>query len=100
MKPMEKSKPRKYIGVVLTMNKFNFFVPLTSFKRKHHHLSDSVDFIKIGRIAAMNINMMIPVPYECCSEVVIELEMDPFYRKVLYREQRFIQKMLNLFTKK
>lgn len=88
----DSSKTRKYIGIVLVINNFRYFVPLTSFKKKHLHLSNSIDFMKIGKIAAINLNKMIPVPIGCYFRVVVEKEEDPFYRKLLYREQRYIKK--------
>ncbi len=88
----DRSKTRKYIGIVLVVNTFHYFVPLTSFKKKHLHLSNSIDFMKIGKKAAINLNKMIPVPIGCYSRVVVEKEEDSFYRKLLYREQRYIKK--------
>lgn len=76
----------------MVINTFRYFVPLTSFKKKHLHLSNSIDFMKIGKIAAINLNKMIPVPIGCYFRVVVEKEEDPFYRKLLYRERRYIKK--------
>lgn len=87
----EDKKSRKYIGIVLHVNGFSYFAPLTSFKKKHLRFANSIDFIKIGEIAAININKMFPVPKGLCREVVIIEEKDSFYRQLLYREQRFIQ---------
>lgn len=61
-KEKEDKKSRKYIGIVLRVNGFSYFVPLTSFKKKHSRFANSIDFIKIGMIAAININKMFPVP--------------------------------------
>ena len=39
-----------------------YFAPLSSFKPKHKRLSETIDFIKIGDMAVINLNNMIPVP--------------------------------------
>ena len=74
------------------VNYLSYFAPFTSFKKKHLRFSDSIDFIKIGRIAAINLNKMFPVPDGLYSEVIVEAESNKYYRNLLYREQRFIQK--------
>ena len=38
---------RKYIGVVLSINGFDYFAPLSSFKEKHKSMKESIDFIKV-----------------------------------------------------
>ena len=53
---------RKYIGVILEINNFKYFAPLSSFKEKHKKMSEGVDFIKLKNYAVLNINNMIPVP--------------------------------------
>ena len=53
---------RKYIGVLITVHSVNYFAPLSSFKPKHHKMSESVDFLKIKNYAVININNMFPVP--------------------------------------
>lgn len=39
---------RKYIGIILEINGFKYFAPLSSFKPKHRRLCETVDFIKVG----------------------------------------------------
>lgn len=58
----EGNNKRKYIGVVLEVDKNKYFIPLSSFKNKHKNLKERVDFIKIKDYAVININNMIPVP--------------------------------------
>lgn len=40
---------------------FKYFAPLSSFKPKHKRLSETIDFIKIGDMAVINLNNMFPV---------------------------------------
>lgn len=53
---------RKYIGIVFTINGYDYFAPLSSFKEKHKKMSESIDFIKIKNYAVINLNNMFPVP--------------------------------------
>lgn len=85
------ARPRKYVGIVFLINGYKYFAPLTSFKKKHLRLSDSIDFIKISHIAAININMMFPVPDTVFERVSIKEEQNTFYRNLLNRELRFIK---------
>jgi translation elongation factor EF-Tu-like GTPase len=39
-----------------------YFAPLSSYKQKHDKMKNSLDFIKIGNYAVVNINNMSPVP--------------------------------------
>ena len=41
------SNKRKYIGIVLEINGYKYFAPLSSFKKKHNKIKEGVDFIKI-----------------------------------------------------
>ena len=53
---------RKYIGIVLEVNKHKYFAPLSSFKEKHKYMKDKIDFIKIKDYAVINLNNMFPAP--------------------------------------
>jgi len=54
---------RKYIGIVLQVNGFDYFAPLSSFKPKHNKMSEMIDFIKIIP------NTLIAF-YKICSDVI------------------------------
>lgn len=56
------SYSRKYIGVLFEINGFKYFAPLSSFKPKHKRLNETIDFIKIGDMAVINLNNIFPVP--------------------------------------
>ena len=57
------SKP--YLGIVLNINNFDYYVPISSAKQKHYTMSENTDFVKItdGRriLSAINLNNMIPI---------------------------------------
>ena len=46
-KKPNQANERKYIGVVLHINDFDYFAPLSSFKQKHYNMQNKIDFIKI-----------------------------------------------------
>ena len=84
---------RKYIGVILTVNKMDYFAPLSSFKPKHQHMPETIDFIKIKQYAVININNMFPVPFGLAAYVDIAKEKDPKYKSLLLAEYRIIKAM-------
>ena len=68
-----------------------YFAQLSSFKPKHKRLSETVDFIKIGDMAVININNMIPVPEGIYVPKKPNLETAPQYRNLLNNERRIIK---------
>ncbi len=81
------SSGRKYIGGVFEINKFSYFVPLSSFKPKHKKMKEGVDFVKIKDYAVININNMIPVPKGQLVELNINTEKDSHYKLLLQADQ-------------
>lgn len=59
----ERLKP--YIGIVITINKIDYYVPITSVKEKHYKMNEDMDFIKIMEndriLGVLNLNNMIPI---------------------------------------
>ena len=90
---------RKYIGIVLEINGFKYFAPLSSFKPKHKKMSEGVDFIKIKDYAVININNMIPVPDGEFYLVDVNGTKDPHYRFLLQAESREINRQRNRILK-
>ena len=90
---------RKYIGVVLEINGFKYFAPLSSFKPKHKKMKEGVDFIKIKDYAVLNLNNMIPVPDSACFLPDINSEKDPHYKFLLQAESREINRQKNRILK-
>ena len=60
---MDQKEARPFIGIVLTLNDYDYYAPLTSPKPKHLHMKNQVDFLKIngGVWGAINFNNMIPI---------------------------------------
>ena len=81
----------KYIGIILEINGFKYFAPLSSFKPKHKRLCETVDFIKVGIYAVINLNNMFPAPLNLCKSVKIENIKNEHYRNLVRAEYRIIK---------
>ena len=68
-----------------------YFAQLSSFKPKHKRLSETIDFIKIGDMAVINLNNMIPVPEGIYVPKNPNLETDQQYKNLLNNERRIIK---------
>ena len=59
------SKLKPYIGILININNFNYYVPISSAKEKHYKIKEGMDFVKIIQndkiIGVLNINNMIPI---------------------------------------
>lgn len=90
-KPQGKRRP--YVGAVIEINGFKYYVPLTSPKEKHLTMKNSLDFLKIngGIYGAMNINNMIPVNDKDIIQFDIKTEVDETYKNILENQARFIK---------
>ncbi len=90
---------RKYIGVIFVVNGFNYFALLSSFKEKHRHMQESLDFLKIKHYSVINLNNMIPVPDGVFTYVDISREKNPKYRALLLSEYRYIKSIRDKIRK-
>lgn len=90
---------RKYIGIILEINGYKYFAPLSSFKPKHKKMQEGVDFIKIKDYAVININNMIPVPDGEFALVDVNGILDPHYKYLLQAESREINRQKNRIFK-
>ena len=64
-----------HIGILIEVNNFQYYVPISSAKPKHERMSNSLDFHKLvdentgDLYAVININNMIPVPESCVTQL-------------------------------
>ena len=86
------SYSRKYIGILFEINGFKYFAPLSSFKPKHKRLNETIDFIKIGDMAVINLNNIFPVPDGFYSLKNPKTEKNLQYQTLLNNEIRIIRK--------
>lgn len=84
---------RKYIGIVLQINGFSYFAPLSSFKPKHKNMKESLDLLKVGDYAVINLNNMFPVPESKYQYVDFNKIKDRSYRALLLSEYRIVKAM-------
>lgn len=82
---------RKYIGILLSINGYDYFAPLSSFKPKHQTMKERVDFIKVGDYAVINLNNMFPAAAQYCKFIDFSKEHDLNYQKLLQAEYRIIR---------
>lgn len=82
---------RKYIGILFEINGMKYFAPLSSFKEKHKRLSETIDFIKIGDMAVLNLNNIFPVPVGVYSLKDPSTEKNLQYKTLLNNEIRIIK---------
>jgi protein AbiQ len=99
---------RKYLGIVLKINGFNYFVPLSSPKESDHMIIDGKKIIRkniipIIRIISTDIHgneelkgtlkfsNMIPVPDHALSEYDLVGERDINYKILVLKELEFIK---------
>nr|DAW40731.1 MAG TPA: Toxin ToxN, type III toxin-antitoxin system [Caudoviricetes sp.] len=60
---MDKKSTRPFVGIVFSLNGYEYYAPLTSPKPKHLNMKNQIDFLKIdgGVLGAINLNNMIPI---------------------------------------
>lgn len=84
---------RKYVGIVLEVNGFDYFAPLSSFKEKHRKMKNGLDFIKVGDYAVINLNNMFPIAEGTYQRVDFSSVPDRRYRDLLQAEYRIIKQL-------
>lgn len=82
---------RKYIGILFKIHNVDYFAPLSSFKDKHRRLSETIDFIKIGDMAELNLNNILPVPQNAYHLFNPNFVTDLQYKNLLINEYRIIK---------
>lgn len=82
---------RKYVGIILKINGFDYFAPLSSFKVKHKRLTETIDFIKLGTYSVINLNNMFPAPITLCKQVHISSLQNDHYKNLVRAEYRIIR---------
>lgn len=97
-----KNEKRPYIGIVLEMTNYTYFIPLSSPKPKHKNMKNMKDFHKIqsGKYGVINFNKIIPVPTQCIIDFNFEDEEDIEYRNLLQKQYNCIKNMRSIIVKK
>ena len=101
---------RKYVGVVLTVNEFNYYIPMSSPKKtdyididKKIIRKDTKTIIRIHEgdrlYGTLRISNMIPVPITELEPYTISTETDLKYKEVILGELRYINDNSNKIIK-
>ena len=89
-----KDAKRPYVGIVLTVGSYRYFVPMESPKANHKSFSSSVHIMPIdnGTRGLLGFNNMIPVP--SCALITFDINdlEDKKYAALLRRQASFINK--------
>ena len=85
---LKNKKGRPFIGILFTVGISLYFAPLSSPKKKHQHMPNNIDFLKIdnGKSGVINFNNMIPVPKEEISIIDINKIEDPKYSMLIVKQ--------------
>lgn len=101
---------RKYLGIVLTVNEFNYYIPMSSPKKSDYMdidkkviRNDTKTIIRMhegGRLyGTLRISNMIPVPITELEPYMISNEIDEKYRQLVIGELRYINNNSNKIIK-
>lgn len=92
-KAEDRKHTRKYIGVILNNREYNYFIPLSSYKPElYDHMYESPSLKKIGNMAVLRINNMIPVIDSVVHRVSFNKLKDEKYKILLQNEYRIIKR--------
>lgn len=89
-----KGRRRPYVGVVLFMGAYQYFVPMESPKPNHENIKPGHHIMKIeeGRLGLLGFNNMIPIPDCALIRFNIDEEPDPKYAELLRRQASYINR--------
>ena len=90
-----KGNRRPYVGVVLKVGGYNYFVPMESPKPGHEKIKPGKHIIKLddGRMGLLGFNNMLPVHKSALIEFDINAESDAKYRELLRRQAALCNRM-------
>lgn len=111
----DRKHTRKYLGVVYTINNYNYFIPLSSPKHTDYQMMNGkrqirksiIPIIRITALAnsgvlelkgTLKLSNMIPVPASELTLYDLEHESDSFYKTLIHKELLFIRKNKNKIT--
>ena len=86
-----KDRPRPFLGIVLTVNEHQYYVPMESPKPNHAKMRDSIPIMKMdgGRYGILGFNNMIPVQEQALISFDIAKEPDRKYQQLLWNQLAF-----------
>lgn len=92
--PHNKGNRRPYVGVVLLVGAYRYFVPMESPKPNHASMKSGVHLMRIadGTLGILGFNNMIPIPDAALTLLDIDREPDVKYADLLRHQVSFINK--------
>lgn len=89
-----KGQRRPYVGIVLKVNGYDYYVPLESPKPNHANIKSGGPVLKLdnGLLGIMGFNNMIPVKKYQLLEFNILEEADEQYRNLLLKQLAYCEK--------
>lgn len=89
-----KDKSRPYVGVVLYVGEYRYFVPMESPKQNHANIKPGVHIMRIegGSMGILGFNNMIPVHTTAVEPLDMNSIDDPKYVALLQRQISFINR--------
>lgn len=80
-----KGNRRPYVGVVLHVGGYKYFVPMESPKPNHVNIKAGKHILKLddGRLGILGFNNMVPVHKDALIDYDIDAEVDKKYRELL-----------------
>ncbi|MBD5464023.1 MAG: type III toxin-antitoxin system ToxN/AbiQ family toxin [Lachnospiraceae bacterium] len=111
-KENDRNHTRKYLGIVYSINGYNYYIPLSSPKNSDYRMENGIrkirrSIIPIIRITSqsssgelelkgtLKLSNMIPVPASELTLYDIEHEPDLLYKSLIHKEMLFIRKNKN-----
>lgn len=91
---------RKYVGIVLEVDGFDYMVPLSSYKPKHAKMKKNADIVFLEDLAVLNMNKMFPVPRSEYKLFCFNTIKDWKYLDLIHEEQKLISKLQEKILKK
>ena len=115
-KENDRNHTRKYLGIVYSINGYNYYIPLSSPKNSDYQIENGVQKIRgsivpIIRITSqsssgklelkgtLKLSNMIPVPASELTLYNIDHEPDLFYKALIHKEMLFIRKNKNKISR-
>lgn len=89
-----KDRRRPYVGVVLYVGKFRYFVPMESPKPNHANVKSGRHLMKLdnGKLGLLGFNNMIPIHESALIQFNIDDEPDVRYAELLRRQVSVINR--------
>lgn len=88
----DRKHKRKHVGILLHNKDIKYFIPLSSYKPEiYDSMYESLSLKKIGRMAVLRINNMMPVIDPVIHKINFAQEKDEKYRMLLQNEYRIIK---------